>query len=191
MKRTRNLQEVPIAHLYLIGPGGVGKTTVGPLIARRLGWPSIDLDEEFCRNIENIGDYIRQKGYESYVIANSQLFTRLLSEQSTPSVLALSSGFLSTNILPKIINSNRALAKQTGTSVLILPNPDTDDAAQIILARQMTRGFGLNPEAEAAKYLSRVHEYQELADHQIISNKSPEAIAQEIYQLIFPNLKSI
>lgn len=33
--------------LHLIGPGGAGKTTVGPYLARRLGWQFVDLDERF------------------------------------------------------------------------------------------------------------------------------------------------
>ena len=32
-------------HLFLVGATGVGKSTVAPLLARRLGRPAIDLDE--------------------------------------------------------------------------------------------------------------------------------------------------
>ncbi|GIX30032.1 MAG: shikimate kinase [Porticoccaceae bacterium] len=34
------------ANLYLVGPMGVGKTTIGRLVAQRLGRPFVDLDEE-------------------------------------------------------------------------------------------------------------------------------------------------
>jgi shikimate kinase len=35
----------PSLHVILIGPMGVGKTTVGVALARRLGWPFLDSDE--------------------------------------------------------------------------------------------------------------------------------------------------
>ena len=37
---------IPGGNLYLVGPMGVGKTTIGKLIARKLGRTFIDLDEE-------------------------------------------------------------------------------------------------------------------------------------------------
>jgi len=41
--------------LHLIGPGGAGKTTVGPHLARRLGWQFVDLDERFMSREGSIG----------------------------------------------------------------------------------------------------------------------------------------
>ena len=37
------------ARVVLTGFMGAGKTTVGPLVARRLGWDFLDLDDEIIR----------------------------------------------------------------------------------------------------------------------------------------------
>ncbi|WP_255312428.1 shikimate kinase [Kiloniella majae] len=167
-----------------MGPGGVGKTTVGTIAARRLNLPLIDLDTEFCEGINNIGQYIRNNGYEKYVIENSRLFTKQLSIQTRPSLFVLSSGFLATDTSPETLARNQKHIKQSGTSILLLPSLVPAEAAEIVSTRQMQRGLGLNPATETAKYLSRISTYQNFADHQIVSDKKPEEIAQEVCELI-------
>ena len=43
--RTR----APVARLVLVGFMGAGKSTVGPIVARALGWDFVDLDDEIAR----------------------------------------------------------------------------------------------------------------------------------------------
>jgi hypothetical protein len=42
------------AAILLAGPGGAGKTTIGRLVARRLGVPFFDLDEQFVARYGDI-----------------------------------------------------------------------------------------------------------------------------------------
>ena len=53
--------------LYLIGYMGAGKTTVGRLLAQKLGWHFVDLDEAF-HEIHGLSpaDYIRSYGIEAF-----------------------------------------------------------------------------------------------------------------------------
>ena len=53
--------------IYLIGYMGAGKTTVGRLLAKRLGWHFVDLDEAF-HEIHGLSpaDYIRKYGIEAF-----------------------------------------------------------------------------------------------------------------------------
>ncbi len=53
--------------IYLIGYMGAGKTTVGRLLAERLGWHFVDLDDAF-REIHGLStaDYIRQYGIDDF-----------------------------------------------------------------------------------------------------------------------------
>jgi len=53
--------------IYLIGYMGAGKTTVGKLLAERLGWHFVDLDEAF-HEIHGMSpaDYIRTYGIEAF-----------------------------------------------------------------------------------------------------------------------------
>jgi shikimate kinase len=43
------LERVPITRIILIGFMAAGKSTVGPILARRLGWEFVDFDEEIER----------------------------------------------------------------------------------------------------------------------------------------------
>ena len=63
--------------LFLIGPGGVGKSTVGALLAQAMSYRFIDLDSEFCEQVLNIRQYIQRNGYERYVRENAALCSRL------------------------------------------------------------------------------------------------------------------
>ena len=53
--------------IYLIGYMGAGKTTAGRLLAEKLGWHFVDLDEAF-HEIHGLSpaDYIRQFGIEDF-----------------------------------------------------------------------------------------------------------------------------
>ncbi len=53
--------------IYLIGYMGAGKSTVGRLLAERLGWHFVDLDEAFAEiNGQSPAEYIRQHGVEAF-----------------------------------------------------------------------------------------------------------------------------
>ena len=58
------LMELPI---YLVGYMGAGKTTAGRLLADKLGWHFVDLDEAF-KEIHGLStaDYIRTYGLETF-----------------------------------------------------------------------------------------------------------------------------
>ena len=56
--------------IFIIGPGGVGKTTSGEILAKLLSYKFIDLDQKFCEQIENIGTYINNEGYKKYCYKN-------------------------------------------------------------------------------------------------------------------------
>ena len=53
--------------IYLVGYMGAGKTTAGRLLAEKLGWHFVYLDEAF-REIHGLStaDYIRQYGIEDF-----------------------------------------------------------------------------------------------------------------------------
>ncbi len=53
--------------IYLIGYMGAGKTTVGRILAERLGWHFVDLDDAFTEiNGQSLAEYIRQYGVEAF-----------------------------------------------------------------------------------------------------------------------------
>ena len=58
----------PVAQL--IGPGGAGKTTVGLLLAQRLGWSFVDQDREFMAREGDVARYMSAQGYVGYARRN-------------------------------------------------------------------------------------------------------------------------
>lgn len=185
-------QDERSGHIIIIGPGGVGKTTVAPLVASRLERNLVDLDQEFCDRIENIGVYIDEKGYLPYVEANCALFADILGEvRDKPSVLPVSSGFLATDS-PRDIHEANLRRCREGISVLLLPSPDVEESTDIVTERLVRRygEFGLafktsDEEASfraqsAETFRQRFDEYLALDFPVVFSVQAPEAIASLI-----------
>lgn len=79
-------------HLYLVGNMGSGKTTVGRLIAERLGLPFYDLDAEIERFARRkIADIFAEGGEQGFRKVESQMLTSI-SERRPPAVIATGGG---------------------------------------------------------------------------------------------------
>ncbi len=166
----------PEENLFLIGPGGVGKSTLGATLAQRLARPLIDLDLEFCRRIAVIGPYISKHGYAAYRAANLDLAIELLATARQPSLMVTSSGFLAAPA--PSADYQRALALvRTGYSIALLPSLDLDQATGIVVARQLGRGFGLESAEETRKFQTRFAIYRDLGDMRVVSTAPPDEIA--------------
>jgi len=170
--------------IFLIGPGGVGKSTCGKILAKELECRFIDLDLEFCEQIENIGTYIKSKGYRPYCYANSELFYKLLDDLPENYVFALSSGFLVHESFDELTGKHVRTLGEVGTSVLLLPSQSLEESTAIVVERQLKRGFGLERERETKKFERRFHEYQKHSDIKIFSIDEPEEIVKNIIRLI-------
>lgn len=80
--------------IRLIGPGGVGKSTIGALLAQRLDVPFLDLDRHLAGRVGDISEYIDRHGYEAYARENIEAYCSLFRAEIRPGVVALSSGFM-------------------------------------------------------------------------------------------------
>ncbi len=170
--------------IFLIGPGGVGKSTCGKILAKELDCQFVDLDTEFCNQVENIGTYIKSKGYRPYCYANSELFYKLLDDLPENYVFVLSSGFLVHESFNELIEKHVRTLGEAGTSVLLLPSQSVEESTVIVVERQLKRGFGLERERETEKFKRRFHEYQKYGDIKIFSTDEPEEVANEIIRQI-------
>jgi shikimate kinase len=167
-------------NIFIIGPGSVGKTTVGSILARIIGYEFIDLDKEFYNRFNAQGEFIDKYGYEKYAEKNSYLFNDLLIRNQTDRVFAFSSGFLIHKNHNDLVEKHKKAITENGISVLLLPAKSIDKSEEIVIARQLSRGFGLNKKREQAKFRRRFPKYLPFGDIKIFSNNSPEEIAKQI-----------
>lgn len=175
--------------IFLIGPGGVGKSTCGVILADILSYDFIDLDTEFCNRIENINVYINSEGYKKYCFKNSELFYDLLEKSSENSVFALSSGFLVHENLDKLISKHKQTLKEQGISILLLPSDSLEESLKVVVERQLSRGFNLKEDKEKTKFTRRFPKYKKFGDIKIFSYDIPEIIAKQIEKEIISHNK--
>ena len=164
--------------IFIIGPGGVGKSTCGTILANLLSYNFIDLDSEFCKRIENIGKYIKKFGYKKYCYENSRLFYEITSQHLESFVFSLSSGFLVHENLDNLTMKHKQALKEWGISILLLPSELLNKSTEIVVNRQLSRGFDLKEEKE--KIIQRFPLYKELGDIKIYSYDKPEIIAEQM-----------
>lgn len=61
------LEPGSVERLVIIGFMGAGKSTVGPIVADRLGWTFIDLDDEVAARAGNpVDEIIRKRGLDAF-----------------------------------------------------------------------------------------------------------------------------
>jgi shikimate kinase len=104
------------AALLLTGMMGAGKTTVGRLLARRLGWDFLDTDTCIEERLGlRVSEIFARQGEASFRAAERAVLADL-PERSA--VIALGGGAL-------IADENRALARAKGTVVWLTADPGT------------------------------------------------------------------
>lgn len=168
---------------FIIGPGGVGKSTCGRIVAEKLDFDFIDLDSEFIEKIGHIGNHIRTNGYADYCRKNSELFYRLVSEQKGNVIFVLSSGFL-TYDADDLKTKHVEDIKRLGKSILLLPSEDLEEGMEVVVSRQLKRGFGLVRDKEEKTFRERYEIYKNLGDFRIFSSESPGIIVGKMVNMI-------
>ena len=81
-----------VARLVLVGFMGAGKSTVGPILARALGWDFVDLDDEIARRDgSHPGEIIRRRGIESFRDLEAEAAREVLRREEV--VIAMGGGW--------------------------------------------------------------------------------------------------
>src|SRR3989339_574709 len=174
-------------NIYILGPGAAGKTTVGQIVADKLKYKFIDLDEMYLSTIGDIGDEIKQVGYESYAYKNIELYRKIKEDNQDNLVFILSSGFMTYD---ESIHSNiKSIQDDINNhefSIMLMPSSDKQKCIDVIVKRQMDRKFTSNDYSKHRKVISeRFDIYKDLGKYQIFSMDKPEEISKIILDRLF------
>ena len=105
------MRQPPPNNIYLIGFMGAGKSTIGPLVAKALGWKFIDTDtlmvELAGQSIPQLFAVEKEAGFRKW---ENKAVTRVVQEKSC--VVALGGGAL-------IDRGNRALVAKSGVLIYL------------------------------------------------------------------------
>ena len=160
--------------IHLAGPGGAGKSTIGRLLAERLGVHFFDLDREFERGFGDISAFIDRHGYYEYVRKNVETYRAVVPRAPADSVIALSSGFITYG----------ADDVRASRMVVLLPSLDRERCVAETVRRQLTRPFARSPEKEERVIRERFEIYKALAGPKVETMGGPSA--QRLYEILTP-----
>lgn len=170
---------VTTRRIVLTGFMGAGKSTVGRLLAARLGWALIDIDHQVERatgtTIQHIFD---TQGEAAFRQLESVAIARAMAAQHA--IIALGGG------APAVL-TNRLLLEQTpGTTVVFLdaPFPVLFDRC-VLQEGAAVRPVLLDPAAAAARFHQRAPHYRRSATHRIdTEDLQPAQTAEALLQLL-------
>ncbi|MDZ4178284.1 MAG: shikimate kinase [Coriobacteriia bacterium] len=99
-------------HLFLVGFMGAGKSSVGRLVAGRLGLSFVDLDERIeAREGTPVAELFRRDGEQAFRVLETDALQALSTED--PSVVACGGGII-------VLDENRRALKRLGRVVYLV-----------------------------------------------------------------------
>lgn len=174
--------------IRLVGPGGAGKSTVGAVLADRLGLPFCDLDRRFAEQVGGIDEFIASDGYLAYARANVELYGGIVGA-GYDGVLATSSGFMT---YPPAVHPSYAAIRRdierSPTTFVLLPSLDLETCVAETVRRQLARPAGGRPAArEEAVVRERFEIYVAVRARKIETMRPPSEVADEIAAAVRPD----
>lgn len=102
-------------NIYLIGMRGVGKTSVGELLAAKLEMPFFDTDEEITKKEKKtIRQLVDEKGWNYFRLSEKKMVQNLSKKKKC--IVSTGGGILS-------FFDNAEILKKTGVLILLIASP--------------------------------------------------------------------
>jgi shikimate kinase len=162
-------------NIYFCGMIGSGKTAVGELLARRLGWSFLDLDREMDRDLgRSFHELVREQGWLAFRELEYKICKRFSRMDKT--VIALGGGTVRYEWNTDILR---------GTGIMILLESDLAALADRVRKADRPR---VNPGVSLEEDLQRIwstasHLYRQCAD--IIYQTDQEiSVSQEVQEIL-------
>ena len=173
MAKSEVAAEMPRDKIFLVGFMGSGKSTVGPLVAAKLGWDFIDLDQQIEREQgKPIREIFEQDGEPAFRRIEGRHLRSLKDRAAC--VVALGGGAF-------VQEGNRPVVAELGVSVFL------DCRLEVIQARcpaDGNRPLFATPELVSGLYAARQPFYQ-MSDFSVdASDIEPAQVADLILQKV-------
>jgi shikimate kinase len=164
--------------LVLVGFMGAGKSTVGPLVAARLGWEFLDMDARLEERLGMpVAEVFRARGEEGFREEEEAVARELLSREKL--VVAAGGGAFART-------ATRDLLKQNAVTVFLECDLDT---AMRRVPEDGRRPLAGNREIMAIRLAERESSYRK-ADFTVeASAGGPEAVADRVVSEVHPGLR--
>jgi shikimate kinase len=157
--------------VILVGPMGVGKTTIGKKIARQLGLSFVDTDKEIVKDHGSISKIFDKSGEQHFRELESEYLARAISSGG---VIATGGGVVTQE-------SNRGLLKEN--FVIYLSSNGRHMAARLLTGRRPLLKNGI--EDWKRIYDERKPLYEEVASVEVETSSKPlGTIVSEIVELV-------
>jgi shikimate kinase len=168
----------PPARVVLIGYTGAGKSTVGALVAARLGWPHLDVDEALERRLGPIPAYLASHGMMEFRTAERAVLRERLA--AGPMVVSAGAG----SVLPP--PTRRLLCRGARVFFLDVPAPLLAARLAALPADRLHRPDLLEGDAAAAvgAGLEARRALYERLGVRVDGSASPAAVADAVLRLV-------
>ena len=174
--------------VLLVGMMGAGKTTVGKLVARRLGWRYVDSDEEVqAATGRTVKQLFEAGGEQAFRPLESEALAAALDDDR-PAVVSVAGGAV-------LDPANRQLLRRAGTVVWLRARPETllERVRADTSAAQALRGVADHRpllDRDPAGTIVRLERerrpiYEEVADVAVdVDEIGPEAVAEQVLERV-------
>lgn len=170
-------------HLYLIGYRGSGKSTVGRVLAQRLGRPFSDSDDvvesESGLSIKSI---FEQKGEPWFRDLEAKVIAELAAESNIPRVISLGGGAVLRESTQTILKATGICIWLTASAEFLFQRIHSDEATKL-RRPNLSKVGGYAEVDELLK--KRTPTYRELSDLTVaVEGKTPDDICDEIVDYV-------
>jgi shikimate kinase len=166
-----------LRRLVLTGFMGAGKSTIGRLLAERLGWTFVDLDAHLeSRAGLSVAEIFARHGEDHFRRLESSALASALGRNNI--VLALGGG------TPEIL-TNRLLLEQTPATATVFLDAPFPTLFDRCVLQEIARPVLADPVLAEARFRERQPLYRRLARHTVeTANLTPEETAQELLSVL-------